>query len=80
MACNSKTSAVIEKRSEIRNSMVVVTCKWGTFDLLVFKVIQGSFGALISIYNSETASPRAKRSGIWDYWVIVVLYGVPFTF
>ncbi len=28
--------------------MVFVTCIWGTFDLLVFKVILGLFSALVS--------------------------------
>ncbi len=36
------------KRSEIWESGVVVICIWGTFDLLVFKVILGSLIALVS--------------------------------
>ncbi len=48
MACNSKIAGCRMKRSEIWESWVVVVCIWGTFDLLVLKVILGSFGALVS--------------------------------
>ncbi len=36
------------KRSEKWDSWVSVTCIWGTFALLVLKVILGSSGALVS--------------------------------
>ena len=36
--------------SETLDSGVLVTYIWGTFDLLVFKVILGPFGSLVSIY------------------------------
>ncbi len=36
------------KQTEIRDLGTVVTHIWGTFDLVVFKVISGSFGALVS--------------------------------
>ena len=36
------------KRNGVRDSVVVVTCTMGTFSLLVFKFIFGSFGALVS--------------------------------
>ena len=35
------------KRSEICGSSVVVTGIWGTFDILLFKVILGLVGALV---------------------------------
>ncbi len=48
MACNSKMAGRRAIRSEIWESGVIVTRIWGTFDLLVFKVILGSFGAFVS--------------------------------
>ena len=48
VASNSKTAGHRGKWSEI--SGVVVVCIWGTFDLLVFKVILWSFHALVSRY------------------------------
>ena len=50
MACNSKTAGRRAKYSEIWDSGVVVIYIWGTFDLLVFKVIWGSFIALDTIW------------------------------
>ena len=32
-------------------TQIVVTCIWSTFDLLVFSVIFGSFGALVSKWS-----------------------------
>ncbi len=45
----------------------------GTFDLVVFKVIWGSFGALLpkNAGNWKTASRSAKLSGIWDSGVVI---------
>ncbi len=48
MACNVKTAGHRATRSEIWDLGVIVTCIWSTFDLLVFKVILGSFGPPIS--------------------------------
>ncbi len=48
MACNSKTARRRAKRSEIWDSWILVTYIWGTYDMVVFKVILGSFGALVS--------------------------------
>ncbi len=36
------------KRTEIWDSGIVGTQIWGTFDLVGFKVVLGSFGALVS--------------------------------
>ncbi len=36
------------KRTEIWDSGILVTHIWSTFDLVVFNVILGSFGALVS--------------------------------
>ncbi len=51
MACNLRMASRTAKRSEIWDSEVVVTCNTytGTFDLLVFVVILGSFGALVPV-------------------------------
>ncbi len=48
MGCNSKTSGHRAKRCEIWDLGLVVTCIWGAFGLLVFKIILGSFIALVS--------------------------------
>ncbi len=46
---------------------------WGTFDLLVFEVILGSFGALVSKWHItwKTAGRRVKRSEILESGVVV---------
>ena len=47
----------------------MVTCILGTFDLLVFKVILGSFSALgtkLMAWKSKTAGRRVKLSEIWN--------------
>ena len=57
------------KWSEILDSEVVILCIRGVFDLLVCKVILGSFGALNCLKvacNLKTAVHRAKQSKIWD--------------
>ncbi len=48
---NSKTAVYRVKQSEIWNSVTLVTHIWGSFDLVVFEIILGSFVALIC--NSE---------------------------
>ncbi len=51
---------------------VPVTCIWDIFDLLVFKVILGSFGALISKWPiTKTTGRRAKRNEMWASGVLV---------
>ncbi len=63
------------KWSESWDSELVVTCILGIFDLLVFKVILGSFGALVlnclkMACNSKMAGRGVKGSEIWDSWVV----------
>ncbi len=43
---------------------------WATFDLVVFKVILGSFGVLVSKW--PVIHHRAKRIEIWDPTVVVI--------
>ncbi len=57
------------KRSENLDSRVVATCiwntfhKWGTVDLLVFKVNSGSFGALVSKWPATQKRMTLEWSG-----------------
>ena len=51
MACNSKMAGRRANKSEIGDVGVVDACIWGTFDLLVFRVILGSFGAIVSKWH-----------------------------
>ncbi len=68
-----KTADILEmamrraKLSEIWESGLVVTCIWGTFDLLVFKVILGSFIALVSKWpvTQKRLAIRATRTEFW---------------
>ncbi len=48
MARNSETADGRAKRSEIWDLGVDVKCIRGTFDLVVFQVILGSFSAFVS--------------------------------
>ncbi len=48
MACNSKMASRRAKRSTFWDSRALIQHVWATFDLLVFKVILGSFGVLVS--------------------------------
>ncbi len=48
MACISKMAGYREKRSENWDSWTIVINIWGIFELVGFKVIYGSFGALVS--------------------------------
>ncbi len=68
MACNSKMVGRRTKRTEIWESRVVVTCVWGTFDLLVFKV---SFGLIIKWSYSLTLYCTGARALRWmmDGWM-----------
>ena len=47
MTCNSKMAGRRAKWSEIWDSVTLVRHIWGTFDLVGFKVILGSFCALL---------------------------------
>ncbi len=48
MICISKTDGRRAKQTEIWDPGILVTKIWGTFGLVGFKVILGSFGALVS--------------------------------
>ena len=48
MACNSKTVVVEQTGVKFGDSVTLVTRIWGTFDLVGFKVIVGSFSTLFS--------------------------------
>ena len=47
MAWNLTMASRIVKWTETLDPRVLVTCIWGTCDLLVSKVISGTFGALV---------------------------------
>ncbi len=51
MTGNSKTAGRRAKLGEMSDSEVVLTCTLGTFDLLMFRVIFGSFSALVSKWH-----------------------------
>ncbi len=65
MVCHSKRAGCRAKWSENRDSGNLLTHIWGTFDLVVFIVIWGSFGALVSKCNSKTAVIEQK-SVMWE--------------
>ncbi len=44
----SQKRLLIEQNSEILDAVTQIMHIWDTFDLVVFKVILGSFGALVS--------------------------------
>ncbi len=46
MGCSSKTAGSRVKQNEIWNLVLVVVRTLGAFNLLVFKVVLGSFGAV----------------------------------
>ncbi len=64
MACISKTVDRRAIQSEIWDSWVLVTHIWGIYDLVVFKVILGSFGAIVSKW------PVCRK------WLVVVVFKV----
>ena len=64
MACISKTADCRAKRTEILDSGIVVTGTWGTFGLLRFKVILGSFGALVSKLAVSQIRLAVERNGV----------------
>ncbi len=62
--CILKTAGRIAKRSEIWDSGKIVTHIWSTFDLVVFKVFLGSFGALVSKWPIAPKSLIVERNGL----------------
>ncbi len=42
----------------------MVVCVWGTFDLLAFKVMLGSFGALVSKWTLTRKNLAIERNGL----------------
>ncbi len=66
------------ERSEIWDSGILVMHIWCNFDLVVFKVIFGSFGGFVSkctVSQKRLVGLRAKRNEIWDsliLWQILV--------
>ncbi len=66
----------ITKQSGIWESGGVVTCVWVNFDILVFKLILGLFGALVSMaWYTKMAVRIAKKIEIWDSEVVVIYMG-----
>ncbi len=69
VGCNSKTVGVEQKNWE---SWVVVIFTCDVFDLLVFKLIWGPFGVLVSKWPvSQNSCPQSEISKIWDLGVKV---------
>ncbi len=64
MASNSKMADRTAIWGEIWDSGVVAKCIWGTFDLLVFNGIWGSFGALVSGWSVPRKRLSIKRNGM----------------
>ena len=64
MACKSKTAHHRAKWSEIWDSWILVTYIWGTYDLVVFKVIWGSFSALVSKWPVSQKGLVVERNGV----------------
>ncbi len=47
-ACDSNTTGCRTEQIEIWESLILVVLRWGSVDLLVFRVIVGSFNTLVS--------------------------------
>ena len=62
MACIWEIAGRRAKLSEILDSGVVVICIFSTFDLLVFKVIFLSFGALLSKWPVTQKRPAVEQN------------------
>ena len=62
LACDSKMAANRAKWSEICDSGDVTISIWGTFDLLVFKVIWGSFGVIVSKWPGTRKRLAVERN------------------
>ena len=79
MACNSKTAHHGVKRSEIWASWILVTHILGTFDLVRFKVIWGSFGALFSKWHASQQLVLERNGWNLGYMNTSNAYGVHLT-
>ena len=64
MACNLKTAGRRAKWSDIWDSMVVVTLMCSAFDILVFEVIWGLFGAFVSEWNETRKRLAVEQNGV----------------
>ncbi len=64
LKCNSKTAGRRAKWNEIWDSVTLVTNTWGAFDLVGFKVILKSFGALFSKYLVTQIWLAVERKGL----------------
>ncbi len=62
-------------RVKFGDSATLVTHIRGTFDLAVFTVTLGLFGALVSKCNSKMAGRKAKLTEIWDSGTVVTYMG-----
>ena len=54
----------IAKRTEIWNSGALTTHIWGAFDVVVFKVIWGSFGTFVSKWLVNRKRLVIERNGV----------------
>ena len=75
MASNLKMAGRRTKGIEVWDSGMLGNCILGTSDLLVCKVILGSFGEctfLEMACNLKMAARRAKRIEVWDSGAVVV--------
>ncbi len=64
MASISKMAGRRAKTTEIWESGILVTHIWGTFDLVGFKVILGSIGALMSKWPVSQKRLVIKQKGL----------------
>ncbi len=55
------------KESEILDSWVLVEHMWGTFDILVFKVILASFGACSLCERFSNGQSQGEAD--WNFWL-----------
>ena len=74
MAHKSKAACHAEKLSGTWCSGIIAIYRLGTFDLLVFRVILGSFSALVSKFPL-TRTRLMKRSEIRDGGVVSHILG-----
>ena len=62
MACNATTAGRRAKQTAIWESRTLVIHIWGTYDLVVLKVILGSFGALFYLVTQNRLAVEQKWS------------------
>ena len=60
----SKTVCRRAKRTEIWDSGILVTHIWGAFDLVGYKVILGSFSALVSKWSVSQKWLAVEQNGV----------------